>query len=311
MKHLNDMDDAKLSKIKKKLLNLKKKNELKKEGIIDYSKVFNSILIKLEQIEKKEINIDLNELSDGLKEIASLLVSIRPKEIKFPGYLKDKIEEVVVSVKKLQNSIEKKEKEKMLFWNKMIVLFKKPIDFKEIGNHLKELAGRILKVRIEEQAIVLRVKPVDEKGNLLRPISNVVVQGLGILKNIIGDQINPATEEKQDDIITAIGTISGGGVTSVGDGTKIVTTAGVPVQLPNQECKRVFIQCAEWNGDVANCPLGGIIVVGGSTVVAALATRRGLALFPTQGDWFNVSNLNLLYIDSLDDGAKINYYWEK
>ena len=103
---------------------------------------------------------------------------------------------------------------------------------------------------------------------------------------------------------------SGDGAASVGDNTGSVATAGTAVQLPDVSCKRVMIVCSEWNGDSANCPNGGIIVIGGSGVVAALATRKGRSLYPTQGDWFNVSNLNLLYIDALDSGAKYHYYYE-
>ena len=89
-----------------------------------------------------------------------------------------------------------------------------------------------------------------------------------------------------------------------------VVTAATKVQLPDVACKRVKIICSEWNADEANCPNGGVIVVGGSTVVAALATRQGAPIYPTQGEWFNVSNLNLLYIDAVDDGAKYHYVYE-
>ena len=102
----------------------------------------------------------------------------------------------------------------------------------------------------------------------------------------------------------------GDGHTVVNDGKGAVTTAGTRVRLPNVVCKRAKIICSEWNGDEANCPNGGIIVVGGSSVVAALATRQGVPLYPTQGEWFNISNLNLLYVDALDDGAKYHYMYE-
>ena len=92
------------------------------------------------------------------------------------------------------------------------------------------------------------------------------------------------------------------GYDNTGDGTVTVTTAGTRVQLSNVSCKRIFIQAKEDNS--------GTIVIGGSTVIAAVATRQGLALFATQGQWFYVSNLNLLYIDSTQDGDKIHYYYE-
>ena len=92
------------------------------------------------------------------------------------------------------------------------------------------------------------------------------------------------------------------GYDSVGDGTASVTTAGSEVQLSNVSCKRVVIQAHESNA--------GTIVVGGSTVVAALVGRRGVALYPTQSHVFYVSNLNLLYIDGTVSGDKVNYFYE-
>lgn len=119
------------------------------------------------------------------------------------------------------------------------------------------------------------------------------------LLDILGIQINPATEEKQDAIIAALG---GAGATTVGDGTATVTTAGTRVQLSSQACKRVLIQAHESNL--------GTIVVGGVTCVAALVGRRGTALFATQSQIFQVSNMNLLYVDSTNNGDKITFYYE-
>lgn len=92
------------------------------------------------------------------------------------------------------------------------------------------------------------------------------------------------------------------GAGAVGDGIATVTSAGTRVQLSAQACRKVFIQAYESNA--------GTLVVGGVTVVAAVATRQGFALYPSQGDWFNVNNMNLLYIDSTEAGDKINFYYE-
>lgn len=94
------------------------------------------------------------------------------------------------------------------------------------------------------------------------------------------------------------------GSTSVGDGTKTITTAGVRVQLSTTSvpCKRVIIQAHESNN--------GTVVVGGATVVAVLGSRRGNAIFPTQSEDFKVSDLNLLYIDSTASADKVNFYYE-
>ena len=98
-------------------------------------------------------------------------------------------------------------------------------------------------------------------------------------------------------------TISGspGTFSSAGDGTTTVTLSGTAVQLPSQACSMVTIQAHESNA--------GTLVVGASTVVAALVGRRGAALYPTNTYTVAVSNLNLLYIDSTSSGDKINYVY--
>lgn len=133
--------------------------------------------------------------------------------------------------------------------------------------------------------------------------------GFGFEKNnglvdILGVQINPATEDKQDDIISALGGIAP--ATTISDNTATVTTAGTRVQLPTVTCKKVLIQAHESNGSLTN---GGSVTIGGSTVVGALSGRRGVTLYATQSQMFEVTNLNKLWIDSVDDGAKINYIY--
>jgi len=90
----------------------------------------------------------------------------------------------------------------------------------------------------------------------------------------------------------------------VGSGRKTITTAGTAEQLSSTSvpCKRVFIQALEGNTDA--------VVIGDSNVVASLASRRGKAFFPTQGDWFYVNDLSLLYIDSTANGDKVNFFYE-
>ena|SRR3990167_1156417 len=91
---------------------------------------------------------------------------------------------------------------------------------------------------------------------------------------------------------------------SVGDGRQTVTTAGTRVQLSTSPvpCKKVTI-CAETDNT-------NFIVVGGATVVAALATRRGIPLNPGDTIKLEVSNLNLVYIDSLADTEGVTYEYE-
>lgn len=120
--------------------------------------------------------------------------------------------------------------------------------------------------------------------------------------SVLGSGGPIASDETLSEILVAIQALGSTGATSVGDGTATVTTAGTRVQLPSQACKKVIIQTLETNT--------GIIVVGGSTVVAAAGSRRGVALFATQSQAFEVSNLDLLYIDSTVNGEKINFYFE-
>jgi hypothetical protein len=72
-----------------------------------------------------------------------------------------------------------------------------------------------------------------------------------------------------------------------GDGRKTVATAGTREQFSSQACKYVVITAETDNTDV--------VVIGGDTVVAALATRQGIPLYPAQSIILQVSNLNLLY----------------
>jgi hypothetical protein len=87
---------------------------------------------------------------------------------------------------------------------------------------------------------------------------------------------------------------------AVGDGSKDVTTAGTRVQLSGTSvsCKRVHIQAKVGNS--------GSIYVGGSTV----ATGRGIELIPLASITLNVSNLNLIYIDSSVNSEGVTYTYE-
>ena len=99
-------------------------------------------------------------------------------------------------------------------------------------------------------------------------------------------------------------TVTIDGNTAVGDGTQTVTSAGARVQLSTSStaCKRVLIQALETNT--------GVLVVGGSTVIAASGSRRGYALYPTQSVLLTVSNLNLVYLDSTANGDVAHYLYE-
>lgn len=91
---------------------------------------------------------------------------------------------------------------------------------------------------------------------------------------------------------------------NVGDGLKLVATAGTAVQLAAATAvRKVTIQARPENTDV--------VVVGASTVVAASGTRRGIALLPGASVTLNVKDLSDLYVDAVtnNDGVSYVYFW--
>ena len=90
--------------------------------------------------------------------------------------------------------------------------------------------------------------------------------------------------------------------TTIADGRTTVTTAGTRVALASSTaCKQVTITAETDNT--------GIIVVGGSTCVAALATRRGTPLFPGDTLSLDIDNLADVFLDSTvsTDGVTYTY----
>lgn len=87
-----------------------------------------------------------------------------------------------------------------------------------------------------------------------------------------------------------------------GGGRKTVTTAGTAVSITATKtpCVGVVIQALETNTD--------LIAVGGSDVVAATATRKGVVLQPGESITLNVRNLkNIIYIDSIVSGEGVSF----
>jgi len=89
-------------------------------------------------------------------------------------------------------------------------------------------------------------------------------------------------------------------ITTIGDGRKVVTTAGTREALASSTpCKRVVITAETDNT--------GIIVVGGSTVVAATATRQGTPLYAGDSFELEIDNLADVYLDATVDGEGVTY----
>jgi hypothetical protein len=88
-------------------------------------------------------------------------------------------------------------------------------------------------------------------------------------------------------------------VTGISDSRKVVTTAGSRVQLASLACKEVILTAETDNT--------GIVVVGGSTVVAALATRTGVPLSAGDSFSFAIDNTSDIYLDSTVSGDGVTY----
>ena len=122
------------------------------------------------------------------------------------------------------------------------------------------------------------------------------------LNNLKLISINSATEralavalvDADGNQITPVGSAN-----TVGDGRKTVTTAGTAEQFTAQACKYVIIVGLPGNTNG--------VVIGGSTVVAATGTRRGVVLYAEQSQRFDITNMNLLYIDSITNGEGVAF----
>lgn len=93
---------------------------------------------------------------------------------------------------------------------------------------------------------------------------------------------------------------SSSSITGIQDGRTIVTTAGTRVVLAaSTTCKAVIITAETDNT--------GRVVVGGTTVVAALATRRGTPLSAGDSVTIEIDNLNDINLDALVSGDGVTY----
>ena len=91
--------------------------------------------------------------------------------------------------------------------------------------------------------------------------------------------------------------------TVIGDGRQTVTTAGTRVQLSSTSvaCTRVVIMAETDNTNP--------VTVGGSTVVGALATRRGVPLSAGDSITVKTDNLNRIWLDSITDTEGVTYIY--
>lgn len=90
------------------------------------------------------------------------------------------------------------------------------------------------------------------------------------------------------------------GMTGIGTGRTVVTTAGTRVVLASSTTARHVIITAETDNT-------GLIVVGGTAVVAALATRQGTPLNAGETVALDIDNLNDVNLDSTVSGDGVTY----
>ena len=90
---------------------------------------------------------------------------------------------------------------------------------------------------------------------------------------------------------------------NIADGRKGVTAAGTAERLiaASTAIRKVIINAFPENTDV--------VVVGASTVVAALATRRGISLSPGESVTLRVSDLYNVYADAVVSGEGVSYVY--
>lgn len=100
--------------------------------------------------------------------------------------------------------------------------------------------------------------------------------------------------------VEVTGSTQTGGYTSISNFRAVVTTAGtaVPLFALSTPCKAIQITGLEGNV--------GIVVFGGSTVVADLATRSGTPLYQSQPATIYIDDGAKIYLDAVNDGDGIS-----
>lgn len=90
---------------------------------------------------------------------------------------------------------------------------------------------------------------------------------------------------------------------NIRDGRKVVTAAGTAERLvsTNTPCRKVTIMAELDNTDY--------VVVGDSTVVAALATRRGIPLSAGSSITLDIEDLYTIYVDAVVNGEGVTFLY--
>ena len=115
-------------------------------------------------------------------------------------------------------------------------------------------------------------------------------------------EIYVAASTNPKSVISLSGAGSEAVKSSINDGRKVVTTAATRVALAAATpCKHVTITAETNNTD--------IVVVGGITVVAALATRQGVPLYPGDTYDLDIDDLADVYLDAMVSTEGVTYVY--
>lgn len=167
---------------------------------------------------------------------------------------------------------------------------------KELINSVKKFADvqysldttAIYKGVNNDTAKPLPVILTDEKGKFYKALMTAISAGGGGSGGLLGKDVDALLHNT-------------GASDVIGDGRKVVTTAGTRVRLVSEatNCKEIDI--------MAEVDNGGYIVVGGVTVIADQATRRGIPLTGGQSIRMAISDLYSVYIDSTVNGEGVTF----
>ncbi len=157
-------------------------------------------------------------------------------------------------------------------------------------------------------AIIGKVRLVDSGGGEITEAAGHTVKVSGTVTSTVAgtvgiDQVTANANEVVVKSITAgTSTIgrTGHDVTGIGDNRKAVTNAGTAEALAGSTAAKYVIITA----DAANT---GTICVGGATVVAAAATRRGIPLSAGGSCGLNIDNLADVFIDATVSGEGVSF----
>ena len=148
-------------------------------------------------------------------------------------------------------------------------------------------------------------KTTDEVGRPLRPVLfNTAKDGSGTWYFALVDADGHLQVDSMSALPAGTNVIGkvGHDVTGIGDGRKTVATAGTREALADSTTAKLVIITAETDNT-------GYVVVGGLTVVAALATRRGTPLNAGDSITLEVDDLADVYLDVTVSGDGCTYLY--